>query len=166
MRGNIRYTETHPRNSEIDSKLTQLSTGRCGRKSLKCQTKCCIMDRTIMVEKYSKSTGKIWDQSQWTCWTIKSMYNQRFMHNEWYHQSLWKQWMKKNYESVNRMRTFQKIMTRSNYGPKLYKSVVQNKDQDGDISRSAAVYWWPEQGRPTVSDIINQLVSWWDHKHD
>ena len=63
------------------------------------------------------------------------------------------------YESINRMRVYHRITTRSDIqhacGNVLKISILSNVKEETNKTRSEMAYRWPKQGKPTVSDVIN-----------
>ena len=63
------------------------------------------------------------------------------------------------YESINRIRIYHRINTRSDIqhacGKILKTSILSNKRDEVNKTRSEMAYRWPQQGKPTVSDVIN-----------
>ena len=66
------------------------------------------------------------------------------------------------YESVNRMRLFHQVTTRSDLqhacGKLLKTAILSNRIND-DKTRSGMAYRWPKQGTPTIHDAINWTLA-------
>ena len=63
------------------------------------------------------------------------------------------------YDSINKMRIYHRITTRSDIqhacGKVLKTSLFSNVREEVNRTRSGMAYRWPKQGKLTVSDVIN-----------